>query len=58
MKLKRGDKVCYVPRHADGDEKHTDCEFGEIWRVDDTTALVEFSYGIMGVNVDDLKLIS
>ncbi len=34
VEFKKGDRVIYVPNHANGDRNHPDCEHGVICRSD------------------------
>lgn len=38
-----GDEVIYVPYHAEGNRKHTDCEWGRVSSVNDHYVFVRFN---------------
>lgn len=41
-KFKEGDRVVYMPLHADGDLTHPDCETGTVTRVGGKYTFVKF----------------
>lgn len=38
--MKVGDRVVYVPNHANGDRNHPDCERGMVHRINEEAAIV------------------
>ena len=38
--FKPGDRVVYVPMHADGDRRHPDCEHGKVSSVSERSGIV------------------
>lgn len=40
--FKEGQRVTYVPYHANGDAKHKDCEFGIVSSCNDTYVFVKY----------------
>jgi hypothetical protein len=42
VNFKKGDKVRYIPLHADGDKRHIDCENGVVSSILDLTVFVKY----------------
>ncbi len=49
-----GDKVTYIPRHAEGNASHPDCEEGRIKSWNDGGVFVDYVRNIAKTNFDDL----
>ncbi len=49
-----GSKVTYVPRHANGNASHPDCEGGRIKRWNDGGVFVDYVRNVARTNFDDL----
>jgi len=43
--FKPGERVVYVPYHADGDRSHPDCERGVVTSINDHYVFVQFKPG-------------
>lgn len=57
-KFSKGERVVYIPRHANGDPRHPDSELGIVWRVSDNLVFVKFDnspYTAKGCNPSDLE---
>lgn len=40
--FKKGQRVKYIPRHANGDENHKDCETGTVSFINDYVVFVKY----------------
>jgi hypothetical protein len=47
--FKPGDRVRYVPRHANGDMSHPDCENGIVSSTNDRFVFVRYYYALGGL---------
>ena len=41
--FKKGDKVRYIPHHADGDSRHEDCENGVVSSTNEKIVFVKYN---------------
>ena len=49
-----GSKVTYIPRHANGDASHKDCEAGTIKRWNDGGVFVDYVRNVCRTDFSDL----
>jgi hypothetical protein len=49
-----GDKVTYIPRHANGDASHKDAEGGRIKRWNDGGVFVDYTRNVCRTDFNDL----
>lgn len=50
--FKKGDRVRYIPHHANGDEEHPDCENGVVSSTNDHVVFVKYDiYDIKGYHI-------
>lgn len=49
-----GYSVTYVPRHAQGDASHKDCERGKIKSWNEGGVFVDYGYNVKRTNFEDL----